>query len=274
MSTTMSDPPPQASSSARSSNSTRTAGGQTPTKSKARKSVHIVLQGKGGVGKTYIASLVAQYLREHGRAPICFDTDPVNNSLVAISALGAEPVMLLEDEAINVSAVDAMVERIVKEDVDVVMDNGAASFVPLSNYLISDKVAEVIETAGKQMIIHMCLVGGGMAMETASGLDAVVDHFPASVQIIVWINEFFGPVLINGLPFEKTPFYTQSKERLAGIIHLSHQNPKTTGINLSAMLDRKQTFDEVLSDPAFHIMPKQRLTQYRRSIWDQLAAVI
>jgi hypothetical protein len=233
-----------------------------------------VLQGKGGVGKTYIASLVAQYLREHDRATICFDTDPVNNSLVAITALGADPVMLLEDESLNVGAVDAMIERIVKEDVDVVMDNGAASFVPLSNYLISDKVAEVIDTAGKQMVMHVCLVGGGMAMETASGLQAVVTHFPASVRIIVWVNEFFGSVLINGLPFEKTPFYAQSKDRLAGIIYLPRQNPKTTGINLSAMLDRKQTFAEVLDDPAFHIMPKQRLTQYRRSVWEQLDAVI
>jgi hypothetical protein len=271
MSSTTIDPPQAVSNSAQPSKSTRSAG---VPKSKGRKSVHIVLQGKGGVGKTYIASLVAQYLREHDRAPICFDTDPVNNSLAAITALGAEPVMLLEDEAINVVAVDAMIERIVKEDTDVVVDNGAASFVPLSNYLLSDNVAEVIETAGKQMVMHVCLVGGGMAVETASGLEAVVTQFPPTVRIVVWVNEYFGPVVINGTRFEDTNFYAQSKDRLAGVIHLRQQNPKTTGINLSAMLDRKQTFVEVLADPAFHIMPKQRLTQYRRSIWDQLEPVI
>ena len=41
---------------------------------------HFVLQGKGGVGKSFIASLITQYLTEKGRLEACFDTDPVNGS--------------------------------------------------------------------------------------------------------------------------------------------------------------------------------------------------
>ena len=40
--------------------------------------IHMVLQGKGGVGKSFIAALMAQFLQDRGRDPVCIDTDPVN----------------------------------------------------------------------------------------------------------------------------------------------------------------------------------------------------
>lgn len=40
--------------------------------------IHMVLQGKGGVGKSFIATVIAQYKRSKGQQPLCIDTDPVN----------------------------------------------------------------------------------------------------------------------------------------------------------------------------------------------------
>jgi cellulose biosynthesis protein BcsQ len=40
--------------------------------------IHMVLQGKGGVGKSFVAALMAQYLQDRGQDPVCIDTDPVN----------------------------------------------------------------------------------------------------------------------------------------------------------------------------------------------------
>ncbi len=235
--------------------------------------MHIVLQGKGGVGKTLVASLIAQFLREHDRAPVCFDTDPVNSSLVSFAALEAMPVQLLTEDAINVVAVDEMVERILKADADVVMDNGASSFIPLSRYLISDNIAELVEGAGKQVVVHAILVGSGGAKETARGLDAILTQFPASVRVVVWVNEFFGPVSIDGTPIEDTKFFADNADRLTSIVRLRQQNPLTTGVVLGQMLERKLTFAEALSKTdEFFTVPRQRLTQYRRQVWDQLAA--
>ena len=46
------------------------------------KQIHFILQGKGGVGKSFIASLLAQYLRDRKNGQVvCFDTDPVNPTL-------------------------------------------------------------------------------------------------------------------------------------------------------------------------------------------------
>jgi CO dehydrogenase nickel-insertion accessory protein CooC1 len=46
----------------------------------------LILQGKGGVGKSFIAALLAQYLQEKGVAVRCFDADPVNSTLASFPA--------------------------------------------------------------------------------------------------------------------------------------------------------------------------------------------
>ncbi|HEY1433631.1 MAG TPA: P-loop NTPase, partial [Stellaceae bacterium] len=105
---------------------------------------HFVLQGKGGVGKTFVASLIAQYLTERGEPVACLDTDQVNGSFHDITALGVRPVKILKEdsEEIDIGEMDAMVERILTEDSHFVVDNGATSFVPMSRYLVQDGVVE------------------------------------------------------------------------------------------------------------------------------------
>jgi len=46
--------------------------------------IHFILQGKGGVGKSLIAALLAQYLHGRGLEVYCFDTDPINATLYRI----------------------------------------------------------------------------------------------------------------------------------------------------------------------------------------------
>ena len=41
--------------------------------------VHVVLQAKCGVGKSYVAAILAQYYRTHEWTVQCFDTDPGNH---------------------------------------------------------------------------------------------------------------------------------------------------------------------------------------------------
>ena len=40
--------------------------------------IHMVLQGKGGVGKSFIAAVLAQFKASKGQKPLCIDTDPIN----------------------------------------------------------------------------------------------------------------------------------------------------------------------------------------------------
>ena len=51
--------------------------------------IHLVLQGKGGVGKSVVASWLAEFLIGRGQPVCCIDGDPVNRSLGQYKALGA-----------------------------------------------------------------------------------------------------------------------------------------------------------------------------------------
>src|SRR2546427_11905377 len=63
---------------------------------------HLILQGKDGVGKSRVASWLAEFLISRGRQVRCIDGDPVNRSLSQYKALGAEnPDLVNEDGLIQ-----------------------------------------------------------------------------------------------------------------------------------------------------------------------------
>ncbi len=66
-----------------------------------RNSIHLSLQGKGGVGKSLVASILAQYFRQTGRELRCIDTDPVNQTFSQYKALGAQHLDLMEEGRVD-----------------------------------------------------------------------------------------------------------------------------------------------------------------------------
>ena len=59
---------------------------------------HIVTQGEGGVGKSVIANLLAQYIKKTGRPLKCVDTDPVNKTFSSFKALNVTCLKLIEEQ--------------------------------------------------------------------------------------------------------------------------------------------------------------------------------
>jgi hypothetical protein len=249
-----------------------------PTKSDTtRRRIHLVLQGKGGIGKTFAANLLVQYHQHIGRPVKAFDCDPVNASLAGVPALHAESVELLdaEDDVLDVARTDAFIETLLNARDDVVIDSGAASFVPLSRYLIDNNIAELLEAAGRELVVHTIVTGGGSVIETLKGLEAVVTHFPDTVRVVVWTNEFFGPVRYENTAFEDMAVYRDAKPRISGRVVLKELNPRTFGANLARLLERKLTFAEALgSNSTFNTVERQRLTMLQRDLFEQLAGVI
>ncbi|WP_458448767.1 nucleotide-binding protein, partial [Campylobacter coli] len=42
--------------------------------------IHFVLNGKGGIGKSFISSLLCQYFLDKGESIVAIDTDPNNTT--------------------------------------------------------------------------------------------------------------------------------------------------------------------------------------------------
>ena len=89
--------------------------------------IHIILQGKGGVGKSLIAATIAQFVASKGQTPLCIDTDPVNATFEGYKALNVHRLNIIEDDEINTRNFDALIEKISTTKSDVIIDNGAVS---------------------------------------------------------------------------------------------------------------------------------------------------
>ena len=70
--------------------------------------IHLSLQGKGGVGKSLTASILAQYFISRGISVRCIDTDPVNRTLSQYKGLEVQPLKLLREGGIDQRGFDAL----------------------------------------------------------------------------------------------------------------------------------------------------------------------
>ncbi len=239
------------------------------------KKVHITLQGKGGIGKSFISVMIAQYIKRQDPDLLCLDTDPINATFSTFPALHVQSIALLEDNnMINERGFDNMMEKIIKSDSNVIIDNGAASYVPLSAYLIDNEAFDVIQRAGKQVIVHSVIAGGLAQDNTVSDFAALTSQLPEGVSVIVWLNEHLGPIEFNGKTFEEMKAYIDNRHRVIAIIRLPKLNENTYGKDVNTMLKQHLTFEEALQSDAFHLMPKQRIKIVERSIYEQLDIAI
>ena len=236
--------------------------------------VHYILQGKGGVGKSLIASVIAQYIKGKERPLVVYDTDPVNATLAGYKALDTQRLELMREGSLVERNFDRLIEQIVEQDSDFVVDNGAASFIPLSYYLAENDAINLIAENGKQVYIHTVITGGQALTDTLGGFASLCNQMPGDARLIVWLNEFFGDIEADGKTFEEMKVYQSNKERVHGIVRIARQTGSTYGEDVKLMLDSKLTFDEIQQSPDFGLMSKSRLNKVKSSIFQQLDTII
>ena len=237
--------------------------------------IHIILQGKGGVGKSLIAAVLAQYKASKGQNPLCIDTDPVNATFNGFKALNVQRLQIMEGDEINSRKFDALVELIAPSTDDVIIDNGASSFVPLSHYLLSNQVPALLKDMGHELIVHTVITGSQAMDDTINGFAHIVNSFSAN-EIVVWLNPYWGVIEHEGKSFEQMKVYTTNKSRVSAIVKIPDLKEETYGRDLSDMLQERLTFDEAIANPSLTIMTRQRLKIVKTQLFDQLnsAAVL
>lgn len=237
--------------------------------------VHLVMQGKGGVGKSLVAALIAQHRQERGRPLLCIDTDPVNETLSSYGALSdvTAQLDLMQDQRIDPEAFDRMIDMIAGHDGDVVIDTGASIFLSMSLYLVENEAVGTLQDLGHQVVVHTVITGGQALVDTVNGFEALVGQFPESVEIVVWLNEFFGVVEQDGKPFEEMAAYQRYRSRVHGMVTI-RQGSELFTRDLKTILETRQTFAEALDDPRHTLMSRIRLKKMRGNVFDQLDVVL
>ena len=232
--------------------------------------IHMVLQGKGGVGKSLIAAILAQYNVSKGKQPLCIDTDPVNATFHGFKALNVKRLQIMDGDEINPRHFDSLVELIAPSTVDVIIDNGASSFVPLSHYLISNQVPALLQEMGHELVVHTVITGSQALTDTVNGFAQLATQFPAESSFIVWLNPYWGAIEYEGKSFEQMKAYINNKSRVTAIIKMPTLKEETYGRDLADMLQEHLTFDEALANSALTIMTRQRLKIVKGALFAQL----
>ena len=228
--------------------------------------VQMMLQGKGGVGKSLCSALLAQYFAAGGAAPICFDTDPVNQTFEGFGALNVRRLPLGDTaDEIDPRRFDDLIEAIFaleEAQALVIVDNGASSFLPLAAYLAENGIVALLRDGGHEIRFHTIVTGGQALDDTLLGVYKLVTSFP-EVAPVVWVNAYFGRVQKNGLPFEQFDFYREHAGSIGGLISLPRLRRETYGHDIATMLERRQTFDEAIVAPEYNIVARARLRRAR-----------
>lgn len=242
----------------------------------AKKKFLLTLQGKGGVGKSFVSSIIAQYLLSKGEPVTPIDTDPNNTTLYSIKALKAKFLKLFdEDDKIDERNFDKLMELAFSNtDQNFVVDNGATSFLPLLAYINENDIFSMLSDHF-DVIINVPITGGQSQDDTLNGLQQLINAHSDKVKFVVWINEYHGKIKDkDNKPFEEMDVYKKNKSHILAVMHLKEQNEKTFGRDLEDMTKAKLTFDEIDGNGDFNIMAKQRLKLYKKDIFDQLAIIM
>lgn len=229
----------------------------------------MIAQGKGGVGKSFISTLIAQYLKPKTAKLHCYDTDPVNPTFSHYTALNPKIINILtEDNTINTRYFDDLLEELFELDGIAVVDNGAATFVPLMAYMAENDVANMLAESGIRLVIHIPVTGGQALSECLKGLHQTLQTINA--EIVVWLNEHNGKVEQDGKTFEQFSVYKQHQDRILGTVLLESFAADTYGHDIAQMTSLNLTFDEVKTSGEFRIMAKNRLKKFQEYVFNQL----
>jgi len=234
--------------------------------------IHMVLQGKGGVGKSMISALIAQYKIAQGNNVLCIDTDPVNSTLKGYKSLNVQLLDILQDNKINSRQFDILIEKISDTDCDIVIDNGASSFVALSDYLISNAIPQIINDIGHDLLIHTVITGGQALPDTVEGFISLAETFGEKANLVIWLNPFFGVIEHEGADFYHMRVYLNNAQFVSGVIELPNFPTDTFGRDFNDLLQARKTFAESINNPSLTIMNRHRLKMMQKEIFSNIAS--
>lgn len=236
--------------------------------------VHFILQGKGGIGKTLVSTILAQWLAGKDEKPLrCFDTDQENATFSRYKAMNVKHVPVMTDNRmIDPKRFDSLMIDILEEEGNCVVDNGANTFSPLMAYLLENDCFALLEESGRKVYIHVIVGGGDTLHDTAMGFVSTAKS--TKVPLVLWENEHFGLLQsASGKQFTESATYADNAGRVVGRVVLSQRNADTFGADLKKMNTARLTADEVRASEKFNVMEKQRIKVVFRDLFDQLDKV-
>lgn len=236
-----------------------------------KNTIHFILQGKGGIGKTLVATMLAQWIKTKAPDGLrCYDTDQENTTFSRYKAMNVKHVPVMNgSHIIDPKGFDALIIDILESDGNCVIDNGANTFSPLMSYLLENAAFDLLKESGRDVFIHSIVGGGDTLHDTASGFVSTVQS--TKTPIVLWENEHFGLLQTpTGKLFIESQTFNDHADHVIGRVKLMQRNSDTFGADIKKMNTGRLTLDEVMQNEKFNVMEKQRIKTVYRDVYAQL----
>ena len=147
--------------------------------------IHLIGGEKGGVGKSFVARILAQYLIDKEMPFLGFDTDRSHGALMRFYAGYASPVVVDRYEAM-----DAIVEAAVAQpERRILVDLAAQTHEPLVKWMDESGVLELTAEAGFDLNYWHVMDSGKDSVDL---LGKLLDQFGERLQYVLALNQLRG----------------------------------------------------------------------------------
>ena len=147
--------------------------------------IHFIGGEKGGVGKSLVSRVLAQYLIDKGQPFLGFDSDRSHGALVRFYADHASPVVVDRYESL-----DAIMEAAVEQPGrTIVVDLAAQTHDPLVRWMDESGVLNLADESGVQIVYWHVMDTGKDSVDL---LRRLLDRFGSSLRYVLVRNQVRG----------------------------------------------------------------------------------
>jgi len=172
--------------------------------------VHFIGGEKGGVGKSVVARVLAQYFIDNNLPFVGFDTDRSHGSLLRFYTGYASPVVVDSYESLD-AILEAAIEHPEKR---ILVDLAAQTHEPLAKWMAESGVLEVASEAGIALNYWHVMDSGKDSVDL---LQTLFKRFDSRLNYVLVLNQLRGD---NFDLFEKSDAKQQALELNARIVNL------------------------------------------------------
>lgn len=147
--------------------------------------IHLIGGEKGGVGKSVVARVVAQYLIDKELSFLGFDTDRSHGALLRFYADYASPVVVDRYESLDLIVESA----IANPDKRILVDLAAQTQVPLVRWMDESGVLEMAGEGGFSLTYWHVMDSGKDSLDL---LKKLLDRFGARLNYVIVLNQLRG----------------------------------------------------------------------------------
>jgi hypothetical protein len=226
--------------------------------------IHLIGGEKGGVGKSLVARILAQYLIDKQVPFLGFDTDRSHGALMRFYAGFASPVVVDRYEAL-----DAIVEAAVAQpDRRILVDLAAQTHEPLAKWMEESGVLELAEEAGFALYYWHVMDAGKDSVDLLAKL---LDRFGDRLGYVLVLNQLRGD---DFSILEKSGEATRALSlgaRLVSIKRLSESAIQKIDASSSSFWAAQNSADKETT--GLGLMDRQRVKTWLRGAYHELDAV-